>query len=98
MTLTVITGGRLVDATRPAPSLDLLQGATDALTADPVHVADVLVDDATGMVVAVGTGLAGAHPDARPLDAAGCLVIPSLVDLGAHLGQPGFEQAETIET
>ncbi len=98
MTLTVITGGRLIDPARPAPTLDVLQGATDALTADPAHVVDVLVDDATGTVVAVGDGLAAAHPDARPLDAAGCLVIPALVDLGAHLGQPGFEQAETIET
>ncbi|MEZ5408750.1 MAG: dihydroorotase [Acidimicrobiales bacterium] len=98
MTLTVITGGRLVDATRPAPSLDVLQGAADAMTADPAHTLDVVVDDATAAVVAVGAGLAAAHPDARLLDAGGCLVVPALVDLGAHLGQPGFEQAETIET
>lgn len=98
MSRTVITGGRLVDANRPAPARDVLEGATAALTADPAHVVDVLVDDATGTVVAVGPGLAAAHPGARPLDAAGCLVVPALVDLGAHLGQPGFEQAETIET
>jgi len=95
MTLTVITGGRLVDPNRAAPALDVLQSSTEA---DPAHTLDVLVDDVTGTVVAVGADLAAAHPDARPLDAAGCLVVPALVDLGAHLGQPGFEQAETIET
>ncbi len=35
---------------------------------------------------------------ARVLDAAGCLVGPGLVDLHAHLRQPGREEAETIET
>ncbi len=32
------------------------------------------------------------------LDAAGCLVGPGLVDLHAHLRQPGREEAETIES
>ncbi len=32
------------------------------------------------------------------LDATGCLVGPGLVDLHAHLRQPGREEAETIET
>ncbi len=35
---------------------------------------------------------------AAVLDAAGCVVAPGLVDLHTHLRQPGFEQAETIET
>ena len=35
---------------------------------------------------------------ARVLDAGGCLVGPGLVDLHAHLRQPGREEAETIES
>jgi dihydroorotase len=57
--------------------------------------ADVLV--AGGMIVEVGEGLA-ADSGTRVLDAGGCLVAPGLVDLHAHLRQPGQEEAETIET
>jgi dihydroorotase len=54
--------------------------------------ADVLVRD--GIVTAVGDGL-----DARSvLDASGCVVAPGLVDLHAHLREPGREEAETVDT
>ena len=56
--------------------------------------ADVLVRD--GAVVAVGEGLDGAG--ALVLDAGGALVAPGLVDLHAHLREPGREEAETVET
>jgi dihydroorotase len=56
--------------------------------------ADVVVEG--GMVVAVREGI---DPDgARVLDADGCVVAPGLVDLHAHLRQPGREEAETVET
>jgi dihydroorotase len=56
------------------------------------RVADVVVAD--GQVVAVGPDL-----DAdRVLDAGGCVVAPGLVDLHAHLRQPGREESETVET
>ncbi len=59
------------------------------------RVADVLVAD--GRVVDIGPDLA--TPDgARVLDAGGCVVAPGLVDLHAHLRQPGREEAETVET
>jgi dihydroorotase len=54
--------------------------------------ADVLVRD--GLVVAVGDGLEAR----RTLDASGCVVAPGLVDLHAHLRQPGQEEAETVDT
>ena len=57
--------------------------------------ADVVVE--SGTVVAVGEGL-GAPAGARVLDAGGCLVAPGLVDLHAHLREPGREEAETVET
>jgi dihydroorotase len=56
------------------------------------RLADVLVRD--GIVAEVGEGLDGE----RVLDAGGCIVAPGLVDLHAHLREPGDEEAETIET
>lgn len=54
--------------------------------------ADVVVVD--GRIAAVGADL-----DAdRTLDAGGCVVAPGLVDLHAHLRQPGKEEAETVES
>jgi dihydroorotase len=55
--------------------------------------ADIVVGD-DGRIVAVGPDLSAD----RTLDAAGCVVAPGLVDLHAHLRQPGLEEAETIET
>jgi len=54
--------------------------------------ADVLVRD--GVVAEVGDRLDGG----RVLDAAGCIVAPGLVDLHAHLREPGDEESETIDT
>jgi dihydroorotase len=57
--------------------------------------ADVLVTG--GVVTAVGARL-DHRPGATALDAEGCVVAPGLVDLHAHLRQPGREEAETVET
>ena len=54
--------------------------------------ADVVIDGP--IITAVGDDLGG---DVI-LDASGCLVSPGLVDLNARLGQPGNEEAETIES
>ena len=58
--------------------------------------ADVLVGD--GRVTAVGPNSDDGSAAHRTLDASGCIVAPGLVDLHAHLRQPGREDAETIET
>lgn len=63
--------------------------------------ADVLVDG--GRVVQVGQGLDGKLPatsDGGPvrLDASGCLVTSSFVDLHTHMREPGREESETIAT
>ena len=55
--------------------------------------ADVVVGN-DGRIVAVGAGLDGDET----LDATGCVVAPGLVDLHAHLREPGREEAETVET
>jgi dihydroorotase len=57
--------------------------------------ADVLVRDDT--IADVGRELA-VRRGGRVLDAAGCVVAPGLVDLHAHLRQPGREEAETVES
>jgi len=54
--------------------------------------AGVLVAD--GVVAAIGE--IGEAAGARIIDAAGCIIVPGLVDLHTHLREPGFEQKGTI--
>ncbi len=67
----------------------LIDGATEPTRAD------VLVVD--GHVVAIGGSVEVPH-GGEVLDASGCVVGPGLLDLHAHLREPGNEAAETIET
>ncbi|MDP9072536.1 MAG: dihydroorotase [Actinomycetota bacterium] len=69
----------------------VIRGGT-VVDATGARTADVLVRGQR--VAAVGEGLEGAPV----LDASGCLVVPGLVDLHAHLREPGREEAETVET
>lgn len=55
---------------------------------------DVLVED--GQVAEVGVGLAPSG--AEVIDGEGLVLAPGLVDLHAHLREPGFEHKETVET
>ncbi|HET7488253.1 MAG TPA: dihydroorotase [Acidimicrobiales bacterium] len=71
----------------------ILRGGT-VVDAGGSRRADVAVDG--GVVAEVGESLDTAG--ARVLDAGGCLVAPGLVDLHAHLREPGREEAETVET
>ena len=74
----------------------VLRGA-DVVDAGGRRRADVVVAD--GVVRAVGPDAAADAPvRARVLDVSGCVVAPGLVDLHAHLRQPGAEEAETVET
>ncbi|MGH9071151.1 MAG: dihydroorotase [Acidimicrobiales bacterium] len=57
--------------------------------------ADVEVTD--GLVSEVGPDLP-IPAGASVLDAGGCIVAPGLVDLHAHLREPGNEETETVET
>ena len=56
--------------------------------------ADVLIAD--DRIEAVGPGLSG--PRASVVDCDGLVVAPGLVDLHAHLREPGREDKETVET
>jgi dihydroorotase len=74
----------------------LIRGGT-VVDATGSRVADVLVRD--GRITEVAEGIEPpARKKSRTLDAGGCLVAPGLVDLHAHLRQPGREEAETVET
>jgi dihydroorotase len=68
----------------------LIRGARPYGEGEPV---DVLVRD--GVVAEIGTGLSGAG---ETLDAGGLVLLPGLVDLHAHLREPGGEESETVET
>ncbi len=63
-------------------------GEIDAMTS--LHLAD-------GRVLALGDAPAGFVPD-RLIDAAGCWVLPGVVDLSARLREPGFEYKATLES
>src|SRR6202035_669355 len=56
--------------------------------------ADIHLKD--GVVARIGRDLDA--PTARVLDAQGLIALPGLVDLHAHLREPGSEDAETVET
>ena len=71
----------------------LLRGGT-VVDAAGARAADVAVVE--GVVAEVGADLDVAGR--RVLDASGCVVAPGLVDLHAHLREPGREEAETVET
>ena len=77
-----------------APGTVVVRGGT-VVDATGTRRADVLVAD--GVVAAVKEGLE-VPAGATVLDAADCLVSPGLVDLHAHLRQPGAEEAECVET
>src|SRR4029077_14853003 len=51
-----------------------------------------------GVVATVGSKVTSVPAGTVVLDASGCLVAPGLVDLHAHLRQPGREEAETVAT
>lgn len=58
------------------------------------EIADLLVED--GKIKKVGVDLK--LPAEQVFDAAGCFVMPGLIDLHVHLREPGFTHKETIET
>ncbi|MEO7837447.1 MAG: dihydroorotase [Acidimicrobiales bacterium] len=72
----------------------VIRGGT-VVDASGTRLADVLVSQ--GSVTAMGESL-DAPMGATVLDAGGCFVAPGLVDLHAHLRQPGREEAEPVET
>ena len=75
----------------------LLVRGGEVLDATGRRRADVVVAD--GVVRAVGPDAASAAPaKVQVLDASGCVVAPGLVDLHAHLREPGSEEAETVDS
>jgi dihydroorotase len=73
----------------------VVRGGTvvDAIGSRP---ADVLIQD--GVIATVGSKVGSVPAGTVVLDASGCVVAPGLVDLHAHLRQPGREEAETVAT
>ena len=55
---------------------------------------DVLISD--GIIASIDSNIPEA--DNEVIDAAGCFIMPGLVDLHVHFREPGFEYKETIKT
>jgi dihydroorotase len=62
---------------------------------DGARSGDVEIDSESGTITGIGEGLDISTAD-EVIDIAGCIVAPGLVDLHAHLRQPGDEAAETV--
>ncbi|MGO8883493.1 MAG: dihydroorotase, partial [Streptosporangiaceae bacterium] len=78
-----------LDPTSPGASSWLIRGAR-LLGGEP---ADILISG--GVITEIGAPEAAG---AQVLDAGGLVALPGLVDLHAHLREPGREDAETVET
>lgn len=59
-------------------------------------VANLLIVD--GKIAGIDLDAAAIPADAQKYDAQGKLVLPGLVDMHAHLREPGYEEAETVES
>jgi len=59
-------------------------------------VADILITK--GRIGEIGPDLCARYPDEETLDCAGLWVFPGLVDMHAHLREPGYEYKETIRS
>lgn len=79
------------------PSAVVIRGGT-VVDSTGRRRADVAVS--AGSISFVGPSVAQADVPAGALvlDASGCIVAPGLVDLHAHLRQPGREEAETVQS
>lgn len=56
------------------------------------NISDLAMKD--GFITEIGSNLS--VPDARIIEAQGCVLLPGLVDLHTHLREPGKEDAETV--
>jgi dihydroorotase len=65
------------------------------LTDGSLTQADVLMDEDSGLIVALGQDLAGAD---RTVTLHGEVLLPGFIDVHVHLREPGFEDKETIAT
>lgn len=72
----------------------LIKGVSLWSMAGFIHEQDVLIVD--GRLARIGRGLAGGS--ARVIDGRGWIALPGLVDLHGHLGEPGREERETLES
>ncbi|MEC9353283.1 MAG: amidohydrolase family protein, partial [Planctomycetota bacterium] len=85
MSKIIIQGGRLID---PETGID--------------EIGDLVIED--GRILALlsaaegGAAAYSTEEDAEVIDAAGLLVTPGLIDMHAHLREPGDEEEETIRS
>jgi dihydroorotase len=76
----------------------IIRGGTVVDPANGIHGRyDVVITQ--GVIAAVASPDGGHDvPAQESIDAAGCLVVPGLIDIHVHLREPGYEYKETVET
>jgi dihydroorotase len=77
------------------PPAVVISGGT-VIDATGSRLADVLIQD--GAISTVGSKVSSVPAGTVVLEAGGCIVAPGLVDLHTHLREPGWEEAETVES
>jgi dihydroorotase len=77
------------------PPAVVIRGGT-VIDATGTRSADVLIQE--GVIATVGSKISSVPAGTVVLEAEGCVVAPGLVDLHAHLREPGREEAETVES
>ena len=75
------------------PSAVVIRGGTVSDSTGS-RTADVLIQE--GVIATVGSKITSVPAGTVVLEASGCVVAPGLVDLHAHLREPGREEAETV--
>jgi dihydroorotase len=75
------------------PSAVVIRGGT-VIDSTGSRSADVLIQE--GVIATVGSKITSVPAGTVVLEASGCVVAPGLVDLHAHLREPGREEAETV--
>ena len=78
-----------------SPPAVVIRGGT-VIDATGTRTADVLIQE--GVIATVGSKISSVPAGTVVLEAEGCVVAPGLVDLHAHLREPGREEAETVES
>lgn len=84
------------DLQKPADSWLLENGHIVDPATSVDRIGRLLIHD--GLVTAIDPTDEDLPPGCERLDVSGCIVAPGLVDIGTELGEPGWEEDETIES
>jgi dihydroorotase len=82
----------------PLPAIYIRDGLVVDPKRETVERRDLFIEGGTIRRIPPGKPYPGRGPRLRIIDASGKLVFPGLIDIHAHLREPGYEHKETIAT